>query len=174
MTPLRVCSFLFLVSSVLTNDFTRHESIRPRRFLWDRIAPAPDTGLPEHQSSDCIATKRRNQTPLTTIASIHRDVARATASAISTLGFITSVTMGLLSSRANFGSLRPPIEAMQLYLEDTGISKELGKSFTTRLFDNVVILWRMQRQYRATHDLRDTVALKRNRESIPTMEEASR
>ncbi len=82
--------------------------------------------------------------------------------------------MGLVSQQANVGKLRPTIEAMQLYLEETGIAKELSKSFTTKLLDNVIILWRMQRQYRETHDLRDTVALKRNVDAIPTMEEASR
>ena len=63
---------------------------------------------------------------------------------------------------------------MQAYLEDSGISKELAKSFTSRLLQNVVVLWRIQKEYRETHDLRDVVAMKRNQEQIPSMEEASR
>ena len=167
-----MCSFLLLVSPAFTTDFTRQESITRRRF-WDRhrLSIARVNSSQEH--TDIVSPKRKYARP-TTIASIHRNVARATASAISTLGFVTSVSIGLLSTHANFGKLRPTVEAMQLYLEETGISKELSKSFTTKLFDNLVILWRIQKQYRETHDLRDTVALKRNIDLIPSMEEASR
>jgi hypothetical protein len=69
--------------------------------------------------------------------------------------------------------LQPTVDSMKIYLAESGISDELSKSFTSKLFDNVVILWRIQNNYRKDKDLRDLVA-KRNPGDLPNMEEASR
>lgn len=106
---------------------------------------------------------------------MHRAVRRTAAGAISTFSFVASVSMGLTTSaKSRFREIRPAIDTIQIYLEESGISKELAKSFTNRLFQNVVVLWRIQKAYRETHDLRDLVAMKRNQDEIPSMEEASR
>jgi hypothetical protein len=106
---------------------------------------------------------------------MRRAVRRTAAGAISTFSFVASISMGLTTSaKSSFRDFKPAIETMQIYLEESGISKELARSFTSRLFQNVVVLWRIQKEYRRTHDLRDLVAMKRNQDEIPSMEEASR
>lgn len=107
------------------------------------------------------------------LISMHHAMLRAAADAISAFGFASSLSVGLLTAKTHFRQLKPTIEAMKLYLEDTGISQEIGKGFTSKLFDNMVILWRIQKEYRDNNDLRD-LAAKRNPGQLPNMEEASR
>jgi hypothetical protein len=169
MFLLRLLFFLFLLRhGVATNLFK--EGSHRRLFSWPRQAAA---SVPE---ADPAGTPTMHSTPASPISlsSIHRAVVRSTAGTLSAFGFATSISVGLLTGKAQFGQLKPTVDAMQAYLEETGISQELGKSFTAKLFDNVVILWRIQKQYRKTHDLRDIVAMKRNQNQIPDMEEASR
>jgi hypothetical protein len=107
------------------------------------------------------------------LAAVHNAVVRAAADTISTFGFASSLSVGLLRAKAHFRMLQPTVDSMKIYLAETGISDELSKSFTSKLFDNVVILWRIQNNYRKDKDLRDLVA-KRNPGGLPNMEEASR
>lgn len=107
------------------------------------------------------------------LQSIHRGATKFASETIAGIGFASSLTLNLVTARAQFQRLQPTVVALQTYLKETGITQEIKKSVSAKLYDNVVILWRIQRDYRATHDVRDLVLLDR-KVALPDMEEASR
>jgi hypothetical protein len=105
---------------------------------------------------------------------VHRSITKSAGEFMATIGFSWSVLVGIFNYESQYRQLKPTIDALQQYLHESGISQELGRSLSAKMFDNLVVLWRIQRRYREAHDVRNVAVLRKGESIVPNMAEAAR
>lgn len=102
---------------------------------------------------------------------INRQLRKGAGGVLMAMGFVSSATTSLL---ADNNPWRPSVDAIGDFLKTTGIESELSSSLNRRVFNNLVILARIQRILLAGSERRYLAKLKGKPHNIPTDEEALR
>jgi hypothetical protein len=108
---------------------------------------------------------------------LRRSIRPHIAGFLSTYGMLSSLSSDLLSARARWHELRPTMESLHSYLNETGITNELLSVLQHRNFwSSLQKLWQLQVNQRTCQDIRNQVSWKWKTRwiSIPSMEDALR
>ncbi len=104
-----------------------------------------------------------------------RGVRRFVGSIFSTVGLLTSAGMALITDKDHFRRLKPTVKSLRSFLETSGIALELKESLNRRLFQNLIILARVQQESMSGADRRKFAAYPPEKvQNIPTSEESLR
>lgn len=123
------------------------------------------TSTPNQEIDTAYTWNRKN---------IFRQFRRGVGSLLSSIGFLSSMSVSLLRERGQFNRWKPTIEALQLFLKSSGIDLELSRSLNHRLFENIIALHRIQRLTVRDIDRRELALLRNNPKWLPNSDEALR
>lgn len=96
----------------------------------------------------------------------------------SAAGFVSSSAKSLVTNRKQFGQWKKCLDALDAYLKNSGIEREISKVTNGRLLDNIIIFRRIQSAALRGRDTRDFTYIRRalfqSSFGIPSYEEARR
>ncbi len=104
-----------------------------------------------------------------------RHVGRFVGNVFSTVGLLTSVSIAIATDKDHFRRLKPTIKSLQQFFETSGIDVEVRASLNRRLFQNLIILARVQQKSMNGGDRRRFAAYpSEDIPTIPSFEESLR
>ena len=165
-----------VVSTIWWNNRRVHavDSIRVPERIIDDTSPPPPPPTSKDPSNDNWWLPSQN---FSLLSIIHRSIRLHVAGLLSTYGVMSSLSSDILSARARWQELRPTMESLQSYLNETGITNELLSVLQHRQFwVSLRKTWQIQMNQRNCQDIRNQVSFrwKQRRLSIPSMEDALR
>jgi hypothetical protein len=172
-----------VVSTIWWNHRKVHsiDSLRfPERIIDASTKQQQETQKKQHQLHDRPTLNADWWSPsenCSLLSILRRSIRPHMAGFLSTYGILSSLSSDILSVRSRWHELRPTMESIQSYLNDTGITNELLSVVQHRQFwISLRKVWQIQRNQRSCQDIRNQVSWKRKQRwsSIPPMEDALR
>jgi hypothetical protein len=167
---------LFII--ILLNYFSWSECVICNMLWWNKrhVSVFDSVGIP--QETEDTSSWRCPFPPNSLLSMVQQSLRSYVSGLVSTYGIISSLSSDLLSVRSRWEELRPTLESLQSYLNETGITNELlsvlqqHRSFWIAL----QAIWKEQRNQRNCQDIRNQVAWQSKWNTrIPTiMEDAYR